>query len=153
MQVIANVVHVTASGAVASWYFLWPNNQSSSPVWNSFKRATTTSFGSICFGSFIVAVIQALRAMVHSSRRSNNTFLKCFAECILSCLENIMNYFNMYAFTYVAIYGHTYCEAAKETWQMLSSKGIDAVINDDLIGGVLMLACLFAGIYLIFHFF
>lgn len=30
----------------------------------------------------------------------------------------------MYAFTQVAIYGKTYCQAAKDTWQLVKSHGV-----------------------------
>jgi len=67
--VIKNVVHVTGAGVFASWYFLHgtvgvPPN----PTLGSLKRATTTSFGSICFGSLIVAALQTLQAVCRSIR-------------------------------------------------------------------------------------
>jgi hypothetical protein len=33
-------------------------------------RATTTSFGSICFGSLVVAIVQTIRDIVYSLRRN-----------------------------------------------------------------------------------
>jgi hypothetical protein len=145
-QVIANVVHVTAAGAVATWYFLAPNNMPPGAVRGAFKRAMWNSFGSICFGSFIVAVIQAIRAMVESQRGSENGFVRCLVLCILRCIENMLNYFNIYAFTRVAIYGDSYCKAAKDTWALFMNRGLTMLINDDLTGGVMMLACFFAGL-------
>jgi hypothetical protein len=47
-QVIQNVVHVTTSGVVATWYFR-ANAMPTSPSLQSFKRATSTSFGSIWY--------------------------------------------------------------------------------------------------------
>ncbi len=146
-QVIANTVHVTSAGAVATWYFLHPLHTPKSPVYGAFRRAVTTSFGSICFGSFLVAVIQALKAMVHMARENKNDFIRCCLECILNCIEDLLEYFNLYAFTRVAIYGLSYCQSAKETWELFKRKGFDAIINDDLIHGVLILACLFAGAF------
>jgi hypothetical protein len=58
---------------------------------------------------------------------------------VVTCLETLVEYFNVYAFTQVAIYGKTYCEAAKATWRLIKSRGLDAVINDSLIGTALTL--------------
>jgi hypothetical protein len=45
-------------------YFLAPHALPSSPVWHAVKRASTTSFGSICFGAFIVAFIRTVRSVM-----------------------------------------------------------------------------------------
>ena len=47
-----------------------------------------------------------------------------------------MEYFNVYAFSHIAIYGCSYLEAAKKTWEMVKSCGI---LNDNLIFPVLNL--------------
>jgi hypothetical protein len=151
-QVIKNVVHVTVSGTVATWYFMHgtvgvPPN----PTLQSFKRATTTSFGSICFGSLITSILRTLRVIFSATRRSNSNnifivILAVVAECVVAVLDWLIEYFNMYAFAQVAIYGKTYCEAAKATWRLVNGHGIKAIINDDLIGNVLMLACLIGGV-------
>jgi len=146
-QVIKNVVHVTASGTFATWYFssssvgIPPN-----PTLNSFKRATTTSFGSICLGSLLVAALKTLRTLVHSVRSDKNGILVCIADCILGIIDNLLRYFNLYAFTQVAIYGKSYCRAAKDTWEMIHSHGVEAIINDNLISSVLTVGSLLGGL-------
>lgn len=62
----------------------------------------TTSFGSICFGSLIVAILEALRTLANAARNNDdgNAILLCIAECILSCLASIVEYFNRWAFIY-----------------------------------------------------
>jgi hypothetical protein len=52
-------------------------------------------------------------------------------------MEALLEYFNHYAFTQVAIYGKDFCTAAKDTWNLVKQRGMDAVINDNLIGNVL----------------
>lgn len=144
-QVVCNVVHVTTAGAISTWFFLFPGSMPASPVWGSFKRATTTSFGSICYGSFIIATIQTIRFLVNSARNNENGFVRCCINCILQCIEDIMKYINTYAFVQVAVYGKTYCEAAKDTFRMLSERGWDMIINDDLTGMVLGMGMLVGG--------
>lgn len=60
----------------------------------SLVRSLTTSFGSICFGSLLVAIIQATRALANAARDNENQILVCIAQCILSCLESLLEYFN-----------------------------------------------------------
>lgn len=56
-----------------------------------------------------------------------------------------MEYFNRYAFTYVAVYGQKYTEAASSVWGLLKSTGFMVIINDDLIEGVLVFGALLGG--------
>lgn len=142
-EVAKNVVHVTICGVSASWYYLLGTpNMPSSPTLGSFKRAMTTSFGSICYGSLLVAIIKLLKALASKK----NAFLRC----ILSIVERLMKYFNTYAFAQVAIYGKSYCEAAKSTWELIEHSGIQAVINDSIISTTLTMASLFCAVVNVF---
>jgi hypothetical protein len=145
-QVFKNVVHVTVAGSFGTWYFLPEHQMPPNPTSSALKRACTTSFGSICLGSLIVAVIEALKAILNRMRRHNNSFAAACGACLLGCLENIIRYINKYAYTYCALYGQSYCDAAKSTFELFESRGFDAVINDDLTGSVLMLATFIGGL-------
>lgn len=150
-QVIQNVVHVTVSGVFAVYYFLFgtPQMPSGSPTLGSLKRATTTSFGSICFGSLLIAIIQLLKALVRMLMEQEDgilAFVACILVCILGCIEGLVEYFNHYAFTQVAIYGKPFCQAGKDTWTLIKERGIEAVINDSLIGNVLGVGVLLVGV-------
>ena len=76
-QVIKNVAHVTNCGVFATWYFMGGSTNAipANPTVGAFKRACTTSFGSICFGSMLVAILQTLRAIVRSLRSKRNAIL------------------------------------------------------------------------------
>eukprot|EP01094_Clydonella_sp_ATCC50884_P020501 TRINITY_DN426_c0_g1_i6.p2 TRINITY_DN426_c0_g1~~TRINITY_DN426_c0_g1_i6.p2 ORF type:complete len:306 (+),score=131.91 TRINITY_DN426_c0_g1_i6:1186-2103(+) len=137
MQVVRNVVHVTIAGAVASWYFQADASPTDATK-NALRRACTTSFGSICFGSLIVAIIETLRTLAESGKNQNN-LITCLAKCILYCLESLMKLFNKFAFTNVAIYGHSYIEACKATLELLSHSGLRVIMTDILVGNVIMM--------------
>jgi len=66
--------------------------------------------------------------------------------CILNWIESLVKYFNMYAYTRVAIYGTDYITSAKETWHMFVNRGFEVVVNDDLTGMVLGMGCLIGGV-------
>jgi len=70
-------------------------------------------------------------------RSENNSILLWFADCILGCINSLVQYFNHYAFCQVAIYGKTFVEAAKSTWQLFKHAGLEAIANDNLVDGVL----------------
>lgn len=133
-QVVFNVMHVTACGLAATWYFVGTNAMPPNPTSASFKRAITTSFGSICFGSMLVAIVKLLRMIAESQRKNENTFVACVFECLLACLERLIEYFNTYAFVHVAIYGCSYMEAAHRTWELAKNCFFAAYFNDALVG-------------------
>jgi Plasma-membrane choline transporter len=96
-QVLQNTVHVTCTGVIGTWWFV-PDEACarsgsccSSALSDSFYRATTYSFGSICFGSFLVALVQALRALEHYTRQNDDcNMLSCVIQCILACIQDII---------------------------------------------------------------
>lgn len=148
-QVLKNIVHVTVAGVVGTWWFA-PNEASSfcsQAVGDSLARATTYSFGSICFGSLIVALIQALRALNHHLR-GNEEFqiVVCVIDCILGCIEAIVEYFNKWAYVYVGLYGYSYLEAGKNVVQLFKNKGWSAIIADNLVDNVLFMVSVGIGL-------
>jgi hypothetical protein len=140
-QVITNVVHVTTSGTVATWYFVGEQSMPSNPTMASLKRAMTTSFGSICFGSLIIALLKTIHYFVRSAARRGGLAALVFVV-LLRVIERLIEYFNIYAFTHVAIYGSSYIEAAKQTWEMIKKCGVAAVFNDNLVFPVMSLTAL-----------
>lgn len=145
--VIQNVVHCITCGAVASWWF--QANPGPHVVSGSFKRAMTTSFGSICFGSLLVAILKAIRQMIreaiNEAQKKGNAFALQCLNCILGIIEQLMEIFNRYAFVYVATYGNDFKTAGKAVFQLFKSKGWTLIINDDLIENALILGCLVCG--------
>ncbi len=102
-QVFKNLIHTTVAGLVGTWYFSFDeaNSFCSSALRMSLFRSLTYSFGSICYGSLLVAVLQTLDWIVQSLRserdRNGNvgvSLLLCCLDCILSLLQGIIKYFN-----------------------------------------------------------
>ena len=158
-QVISNGVHITVAGVFATFYFrgvAQPNGTVDVPVFNptvaSLKRTLTTSLGPNCYGSLLIAIIQTIKALADNARNNNSnenilcTLVLCCISCILALIQDLLEYFNKYAFAQVAIYGKDYCTAAKDTWALAKARGIDAIINDSLIGSVLSMGGLFIGL-------
>jgi hypothetical protein len=73
---LTNVMHVTTNGSVASWYFFsGSDTEVVNPTSTAFKRAATTSLGSVAFGSFIIAVIRAIRFAINQMLRNRNPLI------------------------------------------------------------------------------
>ncbi|EFA85970.1 hypothetical protein PPL_01203 [Heterostelium album PN500] len=148
-NVIKNVVHTTVSGLFASWYFLDGSvGMGPNPTLGSFRRAMTTSFGSICFGSLLIAIISTMRYMANQLQSSDNGLLKfvgCILSCILSIMQSVVQFINVYAYTQVAIYGKSYCDAAKDTFELFKNRGADLVVNDNFISTALSMSVFLAG--------
>ena len=53
---------------------------------------------------------------------------------------------SLFSFAICAIYGKPFLTAASDAWELMRSRGFDAVINDSLIGGVLAFAQIIAGL-------
>ncbi|KAG7353782.1 plasma-membrane choline transporter family protein [Nitzschia inconspicua] len=146
-QVLQSCVHVTVAGTVGTWWVA-PEESGfcSKGVRNSFIRTITTSFGSICFGSLLVAIVQALRALANEARSNGDAAIfACIAECILACLARILEYFNKWAYIYVGVYGYSYLQAGRSVFQLFADRGWDAVIADDLVGNALLLTSIIVG--------
>jgi hypothetical protein len=142
VQVVHYIVSVTAGGTVATWWFQ-PHHPA--PVRGSLFRATTTSFGSICFGALIVAFIQTLRELLRTIRKQNHRrrerdafadCLVCIADAMLRCVEDALVYINRFAYSYVAAYGYDFISAGKQVTNLFQRRGWDAIINDNLISNV-----------------
>lgn len=146
-QIIQNSIHVIIAGCVGSWWFSPEDNGCcGAAVTGGTCRALTTSFGSICFGSLVVAIIQALRALANEARNNGDAgIFACIAECILACLQGIVEYFNKWAFIYVGLYGYSYVNAGKNVITLFKNRGWEAIIADDLVSNVFFLLSLVVG--------
>lgn len=146
-QVFQYSIHVITAGTVGTWWYD-PDECGccSSAIHNAFFRTITTSFGSICFGSLVVAIIQALRMLANSAQANGDaSWLACIAECILACLASIVEYLNKWAFVYVGIYGFPYIKSAKSVFQLFANRGWDAIVADQLVADTLFLVSIVVG--------
>ena len=136
-SVISNVVHCVVAGTVSAWWFQG-NDVGRTPVFDSFSRAVSYSFGSICFGSLIVAVLKAIKQVLKEAQRNKNAqLLMCCIMCILNMIESMLEFFNRYAYCYVAIYGYDFRKAGKSVFDLFHRLGWTAIINDSLIDDTL----------------
>jgi hypothetical protein len=109
-QVIKNIFHTTTAGVVGTWWFA-PGDAGNAALYDSWVRSTVYSLGSICLGSFLVAIVQVLQFLVQVARqqrdedgrqRRQSSLLWCLLQFLVDQLERLVEYVNQWAFgTYV----------------------------------------------------
>lgn len=140
-QFITNLFLTTEAGIFGAYYY--GGADAKKVAWGAFKRASTYSFGSIAFGSLIVALLDLLRAILHviqsyESQEGNifGMIVACIAQCCIGCIAWAVEFFNRYAYIEIALYGKAYLPAAKDTWRLFKDRGITALINDCLVNNI-----------------
>ena len=144
-QVIGNVALSTlAGGPYGCWYYFGPRSAGqmpSHPTLSALGRACSWSLGSISFGSLIVTILEMIRLILNTlannaSAEGNpvEACLACCAACFVGFIESLVEWFNRYAYIEIALYGKAYIPAAKDTWRLFKDRGIDALVNDSLVG-------------------
>jgi Plasma-membrane choline transporter len=133
--------HVTTAGTVGTFWFepIEANGCCSKAVRDSYVRSITTSFGSICFGSLVVAIINTVRDFVRSSRENGDSFVACCADCLLGCLEDLVEYFNKWAYVYVGLYGFGFMDAGANVMTLFRNRGWTSIIADVMVDTLLRL--------------
>mmetsp|Transcript_16067 Transcript_16067/g.21009 ORF Transcript_16067/g.21009 Transcript_16067/m.21009 type:complete len:497 (+) Transcript_16067:155-1645(+) len=148
-EVLKNTMHVTSAGVIGTWWFApaEANRFWAPALSDSLFRAVTYSFGSICLGSLLVAIIRSLRALEHYTRENEDfAIVRCVIQCILSCIESIIEYMNRWAYVYVGLYGFNYIEAGRNVITLFQNKGWSSIIADDLASNVLLMISIGIGV-------
>ncbi|KAK0720109.1 plasma-membrane choline transporter-domain-containing protein [Lasiosphaeris hirsuta] len=146
---LKNTIHTTISGVYGSWYFN-SRNFPTKVTRGALRRSLTYSFGSISLGSLVVALINCLRQLCSIGQQTSaqqgdicGSITWCVVGCLIGILDWAVQFINRYAFSHIALYGKAYIPAAKDTWRMIKDRGIDALINECLIGPVLSMGAMF----------
>ena len=149
---LKNTIYSVIAGVYGSWFFCSgkPGGMPKGATRGALRRSLTYSFGSISFGSLVVALINMLRQAVSIAQQQeaqSGNGAAAIAFCLLGCLIGLLDWFvqwiNRYAFSFIALYGKAYIPAAKDTWTLMKNRGIDALVNDCLISPVLTMGSTF----------
>lgn len=134
-------------------------------VYSSLFRSITYSFGSICLGSLVQALISMVRGILnyaksrrddlgrgnHSSSSSTSIsagggLVLCVLECVVLLLDEIVQYMNQWAFVFVGIYGYSYWESGKRVMELFRARGWTSLITNSLVNYVLAFTTVIVGI-------
>jgi hypothetical protein len=149
--IFRNITHFVTACVVGQWWFT-VDAQRQYAVETSLKRAFTTNFGTISFGSLVLAFIKALRVVSqiyeNEARRNQNIVLlliSCIAVCILRIFEGIVRYLSEWAFVFAALTGRSFRDASRSFLDLFQQRGWTMIINDDLAGNALTIVTIAIG--------
>eukprot|EP01043_Picozoa_sp_COSAG02_P037248 COSAG02_NODE_2781_length_8038_cov_3.889533_3_plen_625_part_00 len=136
-----DIVACTVGGCIGLHYFETPFGGGSRAV-QGLKWSMTSSFGSLCYSSFImtlVAIIDAfLRRMQEEANSGSNIILKIvmmMVMCLWGYLEAYLKFLNKMAVLSLSITGENFCPSAKKVQTMLWRHNLDGILVDSF-GGV-----------------
>jgi len=129
MAFIRHMTILIIAGAIGSWYFTpvqekeagnWPT----APVIRSVTRSLRYHIGTVAFGSFIIAVIQFIRAVLAYIKKKfkEDKCMKClitYIECCMACFERLMEFLSRNAYIVTACKGKNFCSAAWDSFQFI----------------------------------
>lgn len=124
-------IFVIASACCIWYYSHGPDQETNFPIFRSYKMVFRYHFGSLAFGSLILAIVQFMQIVLEifkkqaESSGANNS--KCFEyvinclRCCLACVERIVQFINKTAYIQIALRGKNFCNAAKDGFEIVWS--------------------------------
>merc|ERR1712086_981766 len=145
--------HTVMCGIYGRWYYA---KDKGSEVMASLKTSTTSAFGSICMGAFIIALIRTIEIMLRQAeqqaREEANAgvlILLCVLRACVACIGDLVEYISEWAYVQVAVRGTSFCDSAKCTYALLTWGNMQFILSDLLIDSVGLMAtlmCFAAGV-------
>ena len=142
-QFIQGMGMMIIAGAVAEWYWTPTKKGKKKGRLNelgaSMKRTVCSHMGTVIFGSFIIALVQLIRAIMmyidrktKKLREKNKAMQMLFKiiHCCLWCLEKCLKFLSRNAYIMTAMKGTGFCKSCKDAIMlMIANMGRVAVVN------------------------
>jgi solute carrier family 44 (choline transporter-like protein), member 2/4/5 len=170
---VVGLSQMTLAGTFGIWYWSRFSNANKNrknnlpflPIFRSFFRAIFYHFGSIAFGSLLIAIIKLIRLILSYIDKKvkeagpNNKCAKFLSTCCLCCfwcLEKFIKFINHNAYIVTGVYGYNFCKAAATAFKIIVSNCLRVAVVDRLTNFLLFLTklAITAGITVLsFYFF
>ncbi|KAJ3105822.1 hypothetical protein HDU97_007466 [Phlyctochytrium planicorne] len=139
---------LTIAGGFATYYWTLDKRAIRKfPVTKSFWRAIRYHLGSVCLGSFLIAVVQLIRVILwfvgRQMKKSKIKFLACIIACIDCCLAivaKIIKWINKNAYIKIAIDGKNFCISCGSAFGLIIRNGLRLIAVDLVSDFVLLLS-------------
>jgi len=127
-QLIIAFGQLVSALSVSCWYFTRDKKTegNATVVW-SFKTAFFKHFGTVAYGSLVIAIIKTIRAVISylqkKAKKSGNKLLQyflCLLQCCMWCVEKCMKFLNKNAYIQTAIYGYSFCKACRSAFFLIA---------------------------------
>jgi len=147
-EFIVAVGQIIIAMAVSTWYFTRDKSKiGNGTVIKSIKTSFFYHAGTAAFGSLVIAIIKTIRAIVaYIQKKANKTkrcrvliqAVLCCIQCCLWCVEKCMKFLNKNAYIQTAIFGHSFCKAARCAF-FLILRNIARIATLGLVSGFVLL--------------
>lgn len=126
-QFVIAVGQLTIALSVVAWYFTRDKGGigSGTVLW-SFRTNFFHHLGTAAHGSLVIAIIQTIRAVImylqNKAKKSGNKIAQavlCCIQCCMWCIESCMKFINKNAYIQTAIYGYSFCKAARTAFFLI----------------------------------
>jgi len=120
------------AGVFGAWYWTPATKKKendyafgSHPIRSAVWRSVRYHIGTVAFGSFIIAVIQFIRAVLAYIKKKylkDKPGLKClvtYLECCMACFERLMEFISKNAYIVTACKGKMFCTAAMDAFKFI----------------------------------
>lgn len=130
LSVISNLSLVTLYGTLGRWFY-----DTQGGTCASLLRGCTTSFGSVCFGSLVVASIHTGHASCEALQKKGwiPKYIMCVVNSVFNTLEAAINNMNMFGFVQVAVNGTGFVVSSKRAISFLKYKGLTALLTESVL--------------------
>lgn len=126
-QFVIAMGQLVVAMSVSTWYFTRDKSTiGNKTFFATMKKAMWYHMGSAAFGSLIIAIIKTIRVVVaylqNKAKKSGNAAAKavlCAIQCCMWCLEKCMKFLNKNAYIQIAIFGYSFCKAAKKAFFLI----------------------------------
>jgi solute carrier family 44 (choline transporter-like protein), member 2/4/5 len=157
MAFVNGLNEMTVAGAFGAYYWTRYENVSKEKknklpfltILGSFMRALFYHFGTIAFGSLLIATISIIRVILefihHKIKKHEDTskiakYFMCMCKCCFCCLERFIKFINRYAFIITAVYSLNFCRAAGKAFKLITSNAVRIVVIDKISNFILFLS-------------
>lgn len=145
--VVSNVYVVVCGSTLARVYFGHPDSMAT-----SLKNALTYSFGSVCLGALLIAIVQTLQFLAEcleqQAREDGNlvgVILAGCLRCFMDLLEWLVQIFNKYTMAIVSIYHMSFENSGYEACSLIYENGMQVITQDAMTGFVSFVGLLLLG--------
>uniref|UniRef100_A0A7S2Y2B5 Choline transporter-like protein n=1 Tax=Fibrocapsa japonica TaxID=94617 RepID=A0A7S2Y2B5_9STRA len=144
-QFVVALGQLVVAMAVSMWYFTKEKGSIGNlTVFKAIRVSMWYHSGTCAFGSLIIAIIKTIRAVISylqkKAAQSGNKLAQavlCCIQCCMWCLEKCMKFLNKNAYIQTAIYGYSFCKAARKAF-FLIARNILRVVAVALVGNYIL---------------
>eukprot|EP00898_Chlorokybus_atmophyticus_P003754 jgi/Chlat1/437/Chrsp103S00002 len=128
----------TVSGSIAQWYFAGPERYAMhGTTRRSLGHALGPSFGTLCFSSLVLVVINYLRSATEELRKRRQNAIAAIATLLLECFFTAVEFVNKFAVVRCAVTGESFLVSSKRTAVLLTRNALSVIIVDSVASWVL----------------